>query len=69
LAARKTVNVAGGSLNTRQARCVAQHTFNKRRQTMQDKKKEKESTTKGKLCDIFSEIEHFSFNVVTNKEI
>lgn len=34
-----------------------------------DKKKEKESTTKGKLDEIFLEIEHFSFNVVTNKEI
>jgi hypothetical protein len=43
--------------------------LNKRRQTIQDKKKEKESTTKGKLDEIFLEIEHFSFNVVTNKEI
>jgi hypothetical protein len=43
--------------------------LNKRRQTIQDKKKEKESTTMGKLDENFLEIEHFSFNVVTNKEI
>jgi hypothetical protein len=60
LAARKTVNATGRSLITRQARCVTQHTFNKRRQTIQDKEKEKESsTTKEKLDDIFLEIEHF----------